>query len=229
MKSSKASGGQPEASLVSSLVVRRPQWYVQCACSRDCFQTLALGAAAALRFAAASVIATARPVAPAVAAAAMAPRMAAVMAAAIVATALGFAAAARGGSGTSRSGAGRGGARRSAAAIAAVVAPRMAATMTAATVATTAIVATALVVTATDVVAATATAATEHHGQPLEGERLGRQTQHTGDRQHSGQHTALHGEAPKKQIRRETETETTDARVAGTAGPAWHLAHCGRP
>jgi hypothetical protein len=192
-----------------------------------------LCAAAALRFAAASVVATARPVAPAVAAAiSMAALLAAaIVAAAIVATALGFAAAARGGSGTSRSGAGRGGAtaRGSAAAIAAAVAPRMAATMTAATVAATAIVATALVVTATDVVAATATAATEHHGQPLEGERLGRQTQHTGDRQHGGQHTALHGEAPNKQSRRETETETTDARVAGTAGPAWHLAHCGRP
>jgi hypothetical protein len=68
----------------------------------------------------------------------------------------------------------------------------LAATMTAAIVATASIVAAARIVAATTGAIATAAEIAQHGGQPLKRERLRRHT-HKTDRQHGGQHTALHG------------------------------------
>jgi hypothetical protein len=88
-------------------------------------------------------------------------------------------------------------------------------------------VATAAVVVAARNFTAAAVAAAEHVEQ-LEGAGLRRDTKHS-HRQHRSNHTTLHWRLLNTGTRRETETETTDTRVAGTAGPALALGKSGRP
>ena len=105
------------------------------------------------------------------------------------------------------------------------MAPLMAAALVAAPLMATGL-ATASRLAAANVVAATA-AATAEDREKLVRLGAGRDTQHT-RRQQGGHNTALHGRNSSKTGRRgETETETTDTRVAGTAGPAMHSAICG--